>query len=736
MTERMFAPLLGARRPPRARAGSEGWNPLLPVPGDAPQPPSTYYKHGKPARIDTYRDAGGAVLGYVARFDPPDGGKEFLPLTYCENGATGRREWRWKGFPVPRPLYGLDRLAARPEAPVVLCEGEKAADAAGHLLHDWVAITSHGGSNGAGRADWTPLAGRRVVIWPDADEPGRKYADAVAAGLARIGAASVAVAEPPADAPVGWDAANALAEGWDVDRTRQLIESARPAADPVPAAFRPAAGTEADGATLGEKQPNGGRRRPAQSAGLIDLVEEAELWHSPDRDAFGTIAVDDHYENWPVRSKGFRLWLTGRYFDQCGGAPGGQAMEDALRVIEARAIHQGPEYEVFLRVGERAGAVYLDLADGQWRAVKVTEAGWQVIERSPIKFLRSNAMQPLPVPERGESVDLLRELLNVRTEGDFKLAVAWLVGALRPRGPYPILAVNGEQGSAKSTLSRVARGLVDPNMAPIRSAPRDEQSLLVAARNSWAIVLDNLSELAGWLSDALCRLATGGGFGTRELFTDWNETIVQAERPIIINGIPELASRPDLADRCISLTLPAILDTERRTESAFWAEFEAKRPAILGALLDAVSGALQRQDEVSAIAGKTRMADFALWVTAAEPALGWRDGDLMEAYSLNREGAVETAIEQDPIGQAVRDLAEDGDWEGTATALLAELEKRVSEPVCKSRIWPSANKLRSRLRRLQAPLRTFGIVLDLDQRASGKDRARLIGIRKPERAPT
>ncbi|MEE8549514.1 MAG: hypothetical protein V3S74_08570, partial [Alphaproteobacteria bacterium] len=172
----------------------------------------------------------------------------------------------------------------------------------------------------------------------------------------------------------------------------------------------------------------------------------------------------------------------------------------------------------------------------------------------------------------------------------------------------------------------------------------------------------------------------------------------------------------------------------RRTEAAFWAEFEAKRPAILGALLDAVSGALRRQDEVSAIAGQTRMADFALLVTAAEPALGWRDGDFMEAYSLNRQGAVETSIEADPIANAVCDLVADADWEGIPTQLLAALEERVSEPVRKSRIWPSANKLRGRLRRLQAPLRTLGIVLDLDQRAKGKGRARLIGIRKPERA--
>ncbi len=229
-------------------------------------------------------------------------------------------------------------------------------------------------------------------------------------------------------------------------------------------------------------------------------------------------------------------------------------------------------------------------------------------------------------------------------------------------------------------------------------------------------------------------LATGGGFSTRALYSDREEVILHAECPVILNGIPDLAARPDLADRCIHVILPSIADTERRSEDEFWMEFESERPFILGALLDAVAGALRRASDMPVAARKTRMADFALWIMAAEQSLGWHDGDFMEAYDHNREGAVETAIEQDPIGQAVRDLAEDGDWEGTATALLAELEKRVSEPVRKSRIWPSANKLRGRLRRVQAPLRTFGIVLDLDQRSSGKDRTRLIGIRKPERA--
>ena len=625
---------------------------------------------------------------------------------------------------APRPLYGLDRLAACLEAAVILCEGEKAADAAAELFPEHVAVTSPGGSKAAGKANWSALAQRRVTIWPDADEPGLKYADDVARALADV-AATITVITPPKEVAPGWDAADALAEGWGIDQARALMEDARPAARRI--------GAPESAQTVAVAERGRGPRRPGQSTSILGLFENAELWHSPDHEAHATIPCNGHFESWPIRSKSFRMWLSGRYYEKHDSAAGGQGVEDALRVLEAQAIHRGPEYPVFLRIGAHEDAVYLDLGNKRWQAVQITAHGWAVVDRPPLKFLRSAAMRPLPIPEPGGSIQSLKDMVKLRTEGDFKLLVSWLIGAYRPHGPYPILILGGEQGSGKSILSRLCRELVDPNTAPIRSAPRDEQSLMVAAHNSWAIVLDNLSDLPNWLSDGFCRLATGGGFSTRALYSDWEETVFYAQRPIILNGIPDLAARADLADRCINLVLPSLPDSDRRTEAEYWEEFEAERPFILGALFDAVSGALRRADEVSLDGHSTRMMDFAHWVTAAELALGWRSGEFMKAYSHARQCAVETAIEQDPIGDAVRAIAEKADWEGTATELLVELEKWVSESVSRSRIWPSANKVRGRLRRLQAPLRDFNIVLDLDQRASSKDRKRLIGIRKSRR---
>ncbi|HUS97964.1 MAG TPA: AAA family ATPase [Hyphomicrobiaceae bacterium] len=205
---------------------SDVWHPLVPVPDDAPQPPS-HPRYGRPGSRWDYRDACGELLGYVARFDGVGGTKQVLPLTYCQLGEN--REWRWQSFPAPRPLYGLDRLTQRPDAGVIVAEGEKAADAAGSLLPQYVAITSPGGCKAAAISDWSSLKGRHVIIWPDADEPGRTYAAEVAELCRSAEVETVSIIDPPGEVSKGWDAADALDEGWNQGRALELVQDASPA---------------------------------------------------------------------------------------------------------------------------------------------------------------------------------------------------------------------------------------------------------------------------------------------------------------------------------------------------------------------------------------------------------------------------------------------------------------------------------------------------------------------------
>ena len=234
MTGAMFEPLTDDERASAPETDTarepDNWRPILPVPEDAPRDfPSVFPKHrnGEPSAWWCYRDAAGRLLGLAVRFDLADGKKDVLPATNCD-GPGGRREWRWKAFPAPRPLYGLDRLAARPDAPVLVVEGEKAADAAAALFPDHVAVTSPSGSKAAHMADWTPLQGRHVAVWPDHDAQGVVYAEDAANLAHEAGAAAVAVVQVPADFAAHWDLADPPPDGWDANGLQALLEVAPP----------------------------------------------------------------------------------------------------------------------------------------------------------------------------------------------------------------------------------------------------------------------------------------------------------------------------------------------------------------------------------------------------------------------------------------------------------------------------------------------------------------------------
>ena len=265
-------------------------------------------------------------------------------------------------------------------------------------------------------------------------------------------------------------------------------------------------------------------------------------------------------------------------------------------------------------------------------------------------------MQPLPVPATGGSIEALRPFLNVKSDNDFVLVVAWALAVLRNRGPYPVMVLSGEQGSAKSTFSAILRSLLDPNTAPLRALPREDRDLFIAASNGHVLAFDNVSGLPGWISDTLCRLATGGGFAVRQLYTDQDEVLFDAARPVILNGIEEIVTRPDLADRAVFLTLQPIPEKDRRPEQELWAAFDAERPRILGVLLDAVVEGLKRLP-ATRLDKLPRMADFALWATACEtglrsktahPGPKVRSGQPIPAIATRRSRASLTPIRLPP----------------------------------------------------------------------------------------
>ena len=382
----------------------------------------------------------------------------------------------------------------------------------------------------------------------------------------------------------------------------------------------------------------------SQADKLVALGRAADLFRSSasaEPEAFGAIAFDDRQETWSVRSTRFKRWLNQRYFETHAKSPNKEAIASAINTLEAVALYGESSRDTAIRVYETGDTIYVDLCDEQWRAVRVTGDGWEVVDHRDLEFhfVRRRGMEPLPCPESGGSVDDLRDFVNVPDDATWLLVVAFVVMSFSGRGPYPVLAITGEQGSAKSTLCRIIRALVDPNLCELRAPPKDERDLVIAARNSRLLAFDNLSGLKNELADAICRMSTGSGFGTRELYTDDEEVLFSVQRPVMINGIDDLATRADLADRSLFIHLMRIENDQRVTERSLWENFLAQRPLILGAILDAVSTALRNRAGV-AIPVLPRMADFAIFIVAACESLGWHPDEFMTTYHENRQESV------------------------------------------------------------------------------------------------
>ncbi|HEX8396057.1 MAG TPA: bifunctional DNA primase/polymerase [Pyrinomonadaceae bacterium] len=447
------------------------------------------------------------------------------------------------------------------------------------------------------------------------------------------------------------------------------------------------------------------KQRKTQASVLMNLSDDLEVFRTPNEECFAIVPVNNHLENLPINKKAFQSWLSRKYYETEKQTPNAQSVQDVITALLGKALYEGECSETHVRVAEHTGTVYVDLCNDKWQVVKITPNGWQIVESKdvPVKFRRTRGMLPLPLPQRGGSLEALQTFINVEKE-DFVLFKAWLITTLRPNKPFPALALFGEQGSAKSTTQRVARSLIDPNQTPLRSRPRDERDLMIAANNSWIIALDNLSGISPDLSDSLCRLATGGGFSTRELFSNDDEILFNSMRPIMINGIEELTTRPDLLERSLVLNAPRITDDKRKTEEEFWREFEAAKPKIIGALFDKVSEALRKLPTVK-LASKPRMADFAEFAFAAF------GQEFLNRYEKSRAAANESALEASPVALAVQKFMETREmWSGIASDLLSEFEKIIDEKECNRKEFPkSPNALSGKLKRVAPNLRVVGI---------------------------
>lgn len=469
-------------------------------------------------------------------------------------------------------------------------------------------------------------------------------------------------------------------------------------------------GDEAPGNQKAETDP------PVPQPMALPLLEMAlgsglELFHGPDAsgDTYATVPIGTSQETYRLDDARFSEWLTERHFTATKLCPSLASIKDTIRTLRAKARYEGTSQTVAVRVAEHNGRLYIDLGDASGQAVEVVAGGWQLV-RSPVRFLRPSGQLPLPVPERGGSLQEWRNLVNLKDDNAWLLLVTCILCMYRTGLPFVILVVQGQQGSAKSTLCRHIRSLVDPNGTPLCAIPHREQDLVISANHSLLLAFDNLSHVMPWLSDALCRMATGGGHTTRKLFSDTSEIRMNVMRPVLINGITDLTTRSDFLDRTVTVVLPTIPDSHRRCEAEINAEFLKCRPRIFGAMMDALSAALRNLPAIKP-ATLPRMADFARFGMAAESALGFPEGTFVAAYRQDRLAVHNIALESSPIVPPLWRLAQKGTWVGVSRdLLLAMVACTRLEEQRQSCGWPAdPGKLTAQLKRLAPNLRATGL---------------------------
>ena len=448
---------------------------------------------------------------------------------------------------------------------------------------------------------------------------------------------------------------------------------------------------------------------------LLRLTETAGLVQSADGGFHARVAVGSRHETYALRSAQFRDWLLDRHMHACKEVPSDWALRRVLGALEASARFEGGTPSIFIRAGHDgdgngdASAWYLDLGDPRGQAVKIGREGWSVVDNASVHFRRPPGYLPLPAPSRDGSLELLRPYVNL-SESDFRLLIVWMAAAIRPVGPYPVLALYGEPSAAKTCLAKIVRLLIDPHAVPLRGEPRHTRGLMRSAMNRWLLAYDNIRVIPAWLSDALCLLSTGGALDGGALSSGGEQRLIDAQRPVLLSGIEEFVERSDLSDRSLLLRLPPIAPANRLRDELFWPLFRHDYPRILGALLDAVAGALRELPSVE-LAELPRMADFALFAEAVGRSLGWPAGTVLSDYNENRCDAAVTHIEESPVASFLLEWRHElNDWSGTSTELLAQLNTLNEKKVTALREWPkSPTALAKELRRIAPQLRLHSI---------------------------
>lgn len=618
------------------------------------------------------RDGNGTIVGLSLRASD---GRKGAPA-----GATGAR----RGLIIPSTMKS-------PTEPILVVEG--ASDvAAAHTL----GLTAVGRPSASGGAEALSrlLGSRQILVVGENDAkahggwPGRDGAERIASRLATSRKGEVAWCVPPGG--------QKDLRAWLADRVANgLALTDREACC--------AAGQELLNAFAGAQVMAQPEPPDSQSELIVKLaLENFRIGRSDSDEPF---AVRRDGPNIALMFRGssdaMRATLAREFRRRYGRVPNASAMSDALTTLHGEALECTPE-PLHLRLARHDGAIVLDLGTPDGAVVMMWPGRWEVRETSPVLFRRTALTGALPMPEPHGDLDCLREILNVR-EDYLPLVKGILVASLIPDIPHPVVLLNGEQGTGKTTCATFVTGLFDPSPAPVRSPPRDPEQWAVAAAGSYAVVLDNISAIPPWLSDALCKASTGDGWLRRRLYTDGEIAVLSFRRVVFLTSIDTGALRGDLGDRLVSVVLERIDDAHRIPEAEIQRRYRDRLPELMGGLFDLVCRVL-KQLETLEPSPLPRMADFGRVLLAVDRELGT---DSMAKFLGQRDLFASDVLDDDPIGLPLIALLEK---QHEFVGNMKELDALLRQQGDPGPGWPkTARGLSGAIRRLAPALSRRGI---------------------------
>lgn len=403
------------------------------------------------------------------------------------------------------------------------------------------------------------------------------------------------------------------------------------------------------------EQDDGGSNRPSQAKLLVEMVLSSSIklftnqFHEP-----VITSPETGFLTFKISSSATKQLLFKMFWDSEGKPPSSEAVSNAITTLQGIATYDRDKITVFNRVGRHKDTIYYDIGDGT-HVVAIDNDGWSIDSSCPVYFNRFSHQKPQILPKRGGNLEEILAFMNVQDQQQKLLILTFLVVSLIPDIPRAMLVLHGDQGSAKSSLLRILREMIDPSQVPLLTPPDSIRELVQFASHHYAVFLDNLSTLSVSLSDALCRLITGDGFTKRQLFTDDEDVLYAYKRVAGLCGINQVATKADLLDRSIIVPLERIPDGDRREEKNLWQRFKTDKALILGALFDAVAATLRTVHDIE-LTTKPRMADYFKYATAAAIHLGYTEQDLSDAFNQNVKQQNEEAIDSSPVAQTIMEF--------------------------------------------------------------------------------